>query len=251
MIRLLLCLFCLGALPAGAAVPPTALEITQRIGAPLPLDLALMDEAGRSVRLGDLFDGRPVVMVLGYFQCPNLCSTLLDGVLEALAQADLPGSRYRLLAVSIDPQEGPAEARRRRDAYLPILVPGVSAHFLTGSQEATARLALEAGFPYAWDGAQGQYIHPAGFLVATPDGRISRYFQGVRFPPRVLRIALEAAAAGRVGTLADRLLLLCSHYDPVTGRYSGPVMGLVRAVCLAIALGLGLWIWRRRSGRRA
>ncbi|MGE5492560.1 MAG: SCO family protein [Actinomycetota bacterium] len=251
MIRLLLCLFCLGALPAGAAGPPNALEINQRLGAPLPLELGLVDESGRGVRLGDLLAGRPAVIVLGYFQCPNLCSTLLDGVLEALVQAELPASRYSLVAVSIDPREGPAEARQRRDAYRPILAPGVSAHFLTGSGEAVAHLSRDAGFPYAWDPALGQYIHPAGFLVATPDGRIARYFTGVRFAPREVRLALEEAAAGRVGTLADRLLLLCSHYDPATGRYSGVVMGLVRAVCLGIALGLGAWIWRRRSGRGA
>lgn len=251
MIRLLLCLFCLGALPAGAVVSPNALEITQRLGAPLPLDLNLADESGRSLRLGDLFDGRPAVIVLGYFQCHNLCSTLLDGVLEALIQAELPATRYRLVAVSIDPREGPAEARRRHEAYLPILAPGVSAHFLTGSREATVRLAREAGFPYAWDEALGQYIHPAGFLVATPDGRIARYFEGVRFPPRELRLTLDEAAAGRLGTFTDRLLLLCAHYDPATGRYTGAAMAAVRAVCLGLALGLGVWIWRRRSGRGA
>ena len=203
------------------------------------------------MRLGDYFGQTPVVLVLGYFECPNLCSTVLDGVLEGLVQAGVPGDRYRLLALSIDPREGPREAKGRLAAYRSLLAPGTAAHFLTGSGEATARLAGDGGFPYAWDPEMGQYRHPAGFLVATPEGRISRYFPGVRFDPRDIRLALTEASAGRVGTLSDRLLLLCSHYDPRAGRYTVPVMAAVRAVCLGLALGLGIWIWRRRAGRGA
>lgn len=244
--RRLVLLGLLAALPAWSAAPGS-LEFVQKPDAPLPLQLALSDEAGRPVRLGDYFGAAPVVLVPGYFQCPNLCSTLLDGVLESLARADLPGSAYRLLAVSIDPREGPAAARRKLAAYRRLLAPDLAAHFLTGPD--TGRLAASLGFPYAWDGEQGQYRHPAGFVVATPDGRISRYFLGVRFPPRDLRRALVEAAAGRTGSLADRLLLLCSHYDPRTGRYSAAVMAVVRAVCVGLAAGLGLWVWRRRRGR--
>ncbi|HJW25195.1 MAG TPA: SCO family protein [Rhodocyclaceae bacterium] len=244
-----LCLFflCLTGFGARAEAPPP-LEFTQRLAAPLPLDLPLRDEAGRPVRLGDYFGRAPVVLVLGYFECPNLCSTVLDGVLEGLGRTGLPGSAYRLLAVSIDPREGPREAGRRAVAYRTLLAGG-EAHFLTGAAGATGRLAGSAGFPYAWDREHGQYMHPAGFLVAAPGGRISRYFLGVRFAPRDLRLALVEAAAGRTGSLQDRLLLLCSHFEPRTGRYTVAVMAVVRAVCLIVAAALGLWIWRRRAGR--
>lgn len=249
MKHVLFLVYLLGAFPADAATPPASLEFIQRLDAQLPLEAVFGNEDGRPVRLRDYFGQTPVVLVLGYFHCPNLCSTLLDGVLESLVQVNLPGSGYRLLAVSIDPRETPADARRRLESFRPLLGPGLAAHFLTGSREASSRLAADAGFPYAWDREHGQYMHPAGFLVATPEGRVARYFPGVRFDVRDLRLALVEASAGRVGSLADRLLLLCSHYDPEIGRYSVPVMAAVRTVCLAIALGLGVWIWRRRRGR--
>ncbi|MGE5470514.1 MAG: SCO family protein [Bacteroidota bacterium] len=240
----------LAAFPAAASEPPANLEFVQRLDAQLPLKASFRDEDGRPVHLGDYFGQVPVVIVLGYFSCPNLCSTLLDGVLESLARAEQPVSGYRLLAVSIDPRETPADGRRRREAFRSLLAPGLAAHFLTGSGESSARLAGEAGFPYAWDQELGQYMHPAGFLVATPEGRVARYFLGVRFAARDLRLALVEASAGRAGSLADRLLLLCSHYDPKAGRYTVPVMVAVRAVGLLVLLSLGGWIWCRRTGRK-
>lgn len=243
----LLLLLCLRASGVWSQTPPL-LEFTQRLAAPLPMAAALRDESGRPVRLGDYFGRVPVVLVLGYFECPNLCSTILDGVLEGLGRTELPPSAYRLLAVSIDPREGPTEARRRWAAYRPVLAGG-EVHFLTGAADATGGLAASAGFPYVWDPEYGQYMHPAGFLVAGPGGRISRYFLGVRFAPRDLRLALVEASAGRTGSLQDRLILLCSHFEPRAGRYSLAVMTVVRAVCLVLAAALGLWIWRRRAGR--
>lgn len=236
---------------AGAAVggPPPALEFEQRLGAGLPLELTLRDELGRPVRLGEYFGRLPVVMVLGYFECPNLCSTLLDGVLESLILADPPARSYRLLAVSIDPAETAASARRKKAAYQGLLARAGEAHFVTGDGQALSYLTGSAGFPYARDEGTRQYVHPAGFLVATPDGRISRYFLGVRFEPRELRQALSDAAAGRAGSLADRLLLFCSHYDPRGGRLSPAVMAVVRLLCLLLAVSLAFWIWR--TGRRA
>lgn len=233
---------------AWAAAPPENLEFVQQLGVTLPLELALRDEAGRAVRLGDYFGARPVVLVLGYFDCPNLCSTLLDGVLEGLGRTDLPPSAYRLLAVSIDPREG-GEAARRKQAAHRFALAGKEAHFLTGIGDAAGQLARKAGFPYAWDQEHGQYMHPAGFLVAAPDGRIARYFLGVRFAPRDLEQALADAAAGRTGSWSERLLLFCSHYDPRTGRYSFAAMAAVRIVGFVLAAALGLWIWRRRAGR--
>lgn len=236
---------------AGAARggPPPRLEFEQRPGAALPLELPLRDESGRPVRLGDYFGSLPVVMVFGYFECPNLCSTLLDGVLESLVHADPPARAYRLLAVSIDPAETAAGARHKAAAYRNLLARAGEAHFLTGDGQALAYLTGSAGFPYARDQDSKQYVHPAGFLVATPGGHISRYFLGVRFDPGELRRALSDAAAGRSGSLAERLLLICSHYDPRSGRYSPAAMAAVRLLCVLLAALLACWIWR--TGRKA
>lgn len=247
-ICLLLLLHCL---VARGEIPPAGLEFVQKPGNEVALGVALRDEAGRTVPLRDYFGVLPVVLVLGYFQCPNLCSTVLDGVMESLLQAGLPASAYRLVAVSIDPRENPAAARHKQAAYRNVLAGKAEAHFLTGDGEATGHLSASVGFPYAWDSEHGQYVHPAGFVVATPGGRIARYFLGVRFEPRDVRLALVEASAGRVGSAGDRLLLLCSHYDPESGRYTFAAMTAVRAASLLMAAALAAWVWRRRAGKRA
>lgn len=232
-----------GAAPAGTA--PAELEFDQRVGASLPLRLALRNESGEEVRFGAYFGRVPVAVVLGYFDCPNVCSTLLDGVLEGLAHAGLPASAYRVVVVSIDGRDDAAAARRKAAAYQPVLA-GTDAHFLTGDGEVTASLAHSAGFPYVWDSEHGQYAHPAGFLVATPEGRVARYFLGVRFERGELRRALLDAANGRTGSLADRLLMLCSHYDPQTGRYSVAATTVAGACSLLVLAILGAWLALRR-----
>ncbi len=239
-------LLCGGA--AGAGTRSSDFEFEQRIGASLPMELALRDESGEAVAFGAYFGHVPVAVVFGYYTCPNLCSTLLDGVVEGLAHAGLPASAYRVVVVSIDPRDDVAAARRKAVAYRPVL-DGVNATFLTGQGDATAKLARSAGFPYAWDGAHGQYVHPAGFLVATPDGRVSRYFLGVRFERQDLRDALLVAANGRTASLADRLLLLCSDLDPHTGRYSVAAKTLAGAASLLVLAILGAWLVlsRRRA----
>ncbi|HJU71471.1 MAG TPA: SCO family protein [Paucimonas sp.] len=248
------CLLWLWLLAAGAACgqslpapPPPQTAFTQHLDARLPLQSVFVDDDGRRVRFADFFGRRPVVLVLGYYHCPNLCSTLMEGVLQALAAADLPRESYRLLAVSIDPAEDAPLAARRKISYEPMLGRrGGELHLLTGEPAAITALASSAGFAYAYDAALRQYIHPAGFLIATPDGRISRYFLGVRFDPQELRQALTMAADGRIGSLAERLLLLCAHYDPATGRYSLAAMTLVRIGCLLALLTLAAWAWRHR-----
>jgi protein SCO1 len=227
---------------------PSQLAFEQRLAVQLPLHARFNDDGGRSVNLAHFFGRKPVVLVLGYYHCPNLCSTLMDGVLQTLASTDLPHDAYYLLAVSIDPTETSDIASRKKASYLPMMDrSGGDLHLLTGTQTQIADLAHSAGFHYAYDAVLRQYRHPAGFLVATPDGRISHYFLGVRFDPRDVRLALIDASAGGIGSMADRLLLLCSHYDPATGRYSVAAMTAVRAVCLLLAAGLFGWIWRQRA----
>ena len=199
------------------------------------------------MRLGAFFGKQPVVLVLGYYHCPNLCSTLMDGVLESLSKVGLPPSAYRVLGVSIDPSENADIAARKKASYTPLIAhAGGELHLLTGAQPQIDTLAHSAGFQYAYDADTRQYTHPAGFLIATPHGRISHYFMGVRFDPRDVRLALVDASSGRIGSAADRLLLLCSHYDPVTGRYSSIAMTLVRTISLTVLAALIIWIWRTR-----
>jgi protein SCO1/2 len=243
--------------PAAAAgplaLPPQPhVEFIQNIGARLPLDSLLRDEQDRAVRLSTYFGALPrvpVVLVLGYYRCPNLCDTELQSVLQTLGALPVARESYRVVAVSIDPRESATDALRRKDAYGAW---STRLHLLRGDGATVARIADAAGFQYAYDRSAGQYVHPAGFLVARPDGRISRYFLGVAHSARDLRLALVEASEGRLGTPADRLVLLCSHYDPATGRYSIAVMNAVRAVSLVSLLLLGTWLWRRqRRGGRA
>jgi protein SCO1/2 len=203
--------------------------------------------------LGDYFDDAPVVMVFGYYHCPRLCSTLMDGVLQVLGDAGLP---HVIVAIGIDPRETSRDAARKLAVYRSTEGDDASRlHLLTGQPEEIAALARAAGFRYEYNQDSDQYSHPAGFLVATPNGRISRYFFGLRFDRRDIRLALIEASSQRIGTLAEQVQLLCSHYDPLTGRYTVTVMTWIRvfATSSIILLILGVWlaVWhaRRRTRR--
>jgi len=238
--------------PAAAAGPlvlPSQphVEFRQNIGTQIPLDALLRDENDRRVQLSTYFGTVPVVLVLGYYRCPNLCETELQSVLQVLSALPLANDTYRLVAVSIDPRETAADARQRKARYSSTDgVWSTRLHLMRGDGATVARIADVSGFQYAYDRNADQYVHPAGFLVASPDGRISRYFLGVAHSARDLRLALVEASEGRLGTPVDRLLLLCSHYDPATGRYSVAVMNTVRAVSLVLLMLLGAWLWRRQ-----
>ncbi len=233
-----------------AAVGPVATpEVAQRPGTQLPLDVRLADENGREVSLGRYFGGGPVVMVFGYYRCPNLCSTLMESVLVSLsAMSDAPAA-YEIVGIGIDPRENAADAAAKATVYRSTYA-SLPLHLLAGTGAASERLARAAGVRYAYDAQSGQYAHPLAVLVLAPDGRISRYFAGVKFDPETLRLGLIEAADGRIGTLTDRIFLRCAHYDPATGRYTLAAMTFVRGGSLVIALGLGLWMWRGR-GRRS
>lgn len=240
------------ALPPGAAAHPSGFAWPPGADAELqlPLGTAWTDDTGRVVRLADYFPGdRPAVLVLGDFECPNLCSTVMDGVLESLVQAQLPADGYRLLAVSLDPRETNAAAQRRLGAYRPLLDRRIEAHFLVGTPASATALADALGYPFAWDAEHRQYVHPAGLLVVTPAGRIARWFGGVRFESRELRLALVDAGDGRAGTISDRVILWCSHFDPQTGRHTFAAETAVRAAGMLGLIGLlaGFVRWRRRQ----
>ncbi|HYC22388.1 MAG TPA: SCO family protein [Candidatus Bathyarchaeia archaeon] len=236
-----------GALPAGER--PAALRdvgFDQRLDEQVPLDLALRDESGAEVHLGDFFHGKPVVLSLAYFDCPMLCGVVLNGLAGALRTLSFDaGKEFEVLTVSFDPRDTPATAAGKKAAYLERYHrPGASAggHFLTADPPAIDRLTKAAGFRYVWDARTNQFAHPTGVIVVTPDGRLARYLFGIDYGPRDLRLALVEASAGRVGTAADALLLYCYHYDPMTGRYGLLVMRTLRIAAVGTVVSLAAFI---------
>ena len=208
-----------------ASVLPTPLQgigIDQRLGEVLPLDLPFRDETGRTVRLGDYFGARPVILTLAYYECPMLCTQVLNGVVRSLRALPFTvGKEFEIVTVSFNPDEKPALASAKKAEYIASYGrPEAAAgwHFLTGDQPSISAIARAAGFRYRRDEESGQYIHASGIMVLTPDGVLARYFYGIDYAPRDLRLGLVEASAGRIGTPADRALLFCFHYDPATGK---------------------------------
>jgi protein SCO1 len=211
--------------------------IDQRLEAQVPLDLSFRDESGAAVRLGDYFGDRPVILVLAYYRCPMLCTQVLNGLVNTMRGMDFElGKQYRVLTVSFDPSEGPELAAGKKSTYSESYARAGTRdgwHFLTGEQGAIAKLTAAAGFRYVFDPALNQFAHGSGIMVLTPAGRISHYFLGIDFSPRDVRLALVEASRGQIGSPVDRLLLLCYHYDPLTGKYSAPAMIFVRIAAVA------------------
>jgi protein SCO1/2 len=231
-------------------------EFDQNLDAQLPLDTPLRDESGRAVTLGDYFGKKPVVVLFVYFECPMLCTLELNGLVRNLRAVALSAGReFDIVTVSIDPTETPKLASAKKARYLKVYNRAGAEngwHFLTGDEPALKRLTGVAGFKYEYDPNTRQYAHPAGLIVATPQGRISRYIYGVDFPASNLRWALIEASAGKVGAAVDKILLMCFHYDPKTGRYNFAIMSAVRALGVATAAGLAAFMITslRRERRR-
>jgi protein SCO1/2 len=234
--------------------PQPAARFAPEPGARLPLDIMLRDERGTLIRLGSVFGGAPVVLVPGYFTCPNLCGTLFAGVLQSLAMSGLEAGAYRLVGVSIDPRDNAAnaaDAASRRAAFASLLPGGGDFSMLTGDAPALARLEQALGYRAVRDPASGELAHAAGFVVADTEGRVTRYFPGVNFSPAVLRAAVLSARVPGAGAAGwgQRLLMLCTHSDPLAGKYSHAAMTALRGGLLLAALGLAAWLWLRRPAR--
>jgi protein SCO1/2 len=228
----------------------------QKLGERIPLDLPFKDENGKDVTLGDYFGRRPVVLSLVYYRCPMLCTLSLNGLAGALEVLSfLPGQEFEVVTVSFDPHEGPALAFAKKQVYLKRYNRSGAErgwHFLTGPRSSTEALTRAVGFRYAWDEETKQWAHPAGMLVLTPDGRISKYLYGVEYSPKDLRLALVDAGGGKIGGFVDEVLLYCYRYDPQTGRYSAAVLNLLRAagiLTIAALVGFIVLSSRRRGGR--
>jgi protein SCO1/2 len=231
---------------------PPAVVFAPAPGARLPLDAVLRDQQGRKAPLGSWFGRVPVLLVPGYYRCSHLCGTVFEGVLQALALSGLRAGEVRLLGVSIDPREDAGAARARFDAYAALL-PGGAADLslLSGDAPALVRLQHSLGYRAVPDADDDQIAHAAGFVVVAPDGRIARFFSGVRFDPVELRSAVTAARAGLVQpSFGERLALLCAHLDLAAGRHNAAAIAAVRVAGLLVAFGLFAWMWRRLRGAR-
>ncbi len=254
-----------------AAPPPSRADVgepailkkvglDQHPGASLPLDARLVDSAGRPVRLGHFFDGKhPVVLVLGYYTCPMLCSLVIEGATRALAASkSAAASGVRPVFVSIDPRDGPADARAKRRSLAKSVGPRAAAawSFLTGPKATTSRIAKAIGFRYGFDRRSGQYAHPAVMVAVAPDGRVSRYVVGAQPEQTTFDDALEAAAAGEAGrSIQDAILQCCYRYTPSLRRFAGALTWFLRlgGVLILVAAGAGIafalrWVRRRAVG---
>jgi protein SCO1/2 len=231
-------------------------EFDQNLNAQVPLDLPFRDDSGRAVRLGDFLGKRPVILALVYYECPMLCTLVLNDLTRSLKPLAFDAGReFDVVAVSIDPKETPALAAAKKRGYLRRY--GRSGteqgwHFLTGEETSIRRLAQVVGFRYDYDPQTGQYAHPAGIMILTPEGRLSRYLYGVEYPPRDVRLGLIEASSHKIGSPVDQILLLCFHYDPSTGKYNFAIMQALRIVGVATVLTVvtfvGLMLWRERRG---
>jgi len=253
----------LAALPARAGDPDEVARVResvafdQKLGSAIDRELVFLDETAREVRLGDYFQGKPVLLVPVYYTCPMLCTQVLNGLVDGLRTVTLePGQDYEIVVYSIDPTNDPAVAAEKKANYLERLGRhGTEAgwHFLSASPRnalpATERgepknsaidaLSQSLGFRYGYDAEIKQYAHAGGIVIATPDGKLSKYLYGIEFSPRDLRLALIDSSEGKISkSVADRFLWLCYHYDPLTGKYSFAVMNVVRGMGLLTALGL-------------
>jgi len=220
--------------------------IDQKLGDQLPLDLRFVDSEGNTVHLRDFFGEKPIVLSLVYFDCPMLCTQVINSLLRAMNVLSFgAGTEFDVLTISIDPGETPELANAKKIEYLKNYrgrEGSTGWHFLTGDQQQIDELAAAVGFRYEYDEPTDQYIHASGIMVLTPEGKLARYFYGIDYPPRDLRWGLVEAADGAIGNPIDQLLLLCYSYDPMTGKYGVYIRNSLRIGGLATILALGSFI---------
>jgi protein SCO1 len=227
--------------------------LDQKLNAQVPLDLIFRDEHGATVKLGQLLQGKPAILTMVYYQCPMLCTEVLNGTLNSLKEVPLEiGKDFSVITVSIDPSERPVLADAKHIMYAGLYGrPGAVQgwHFLTGDEAQIQKLAAAVGFRFVYDKESSQFAHASGIMVLTPEGRLSRYFYGLAYPPRDVRLALVEASEGKIGSTVDEILLFCFHYDPVTGKYAVTILNVVRAAgaISVVAIALMIFIFLRRE----
>ncbi|MFN2427559.1 MAG: SCO family protein [Candidatus Binatia bacterium] len=256
----------LGSLDQQAGTVPGPLQgvgIEQHLGESLPLNAVFRDDQGKEVRLGEYFGPgkKPVVLALAYFECPMLCTLVLNGMVKSLRPMSFTaGTEYDVIAISIDPKDTSELAREKKAAYTESYArkgDGGGFHFLTGDEKSIRAVADAVGFKYRYVPETGEFAHAASIYVVTPLGQLSRYFFGVEFSTRDVRLALVEAAEGKIGGLVDQLMLFCYRYDPAAGKYSAEALAVVRlgglmtALSLAGFIGLSQWREARRPSIRS
>lgn len=255
-----LCLFSRAALEAQLLTKEQIekIGIDQHLDEELPLNLVFKDEQGQQVKLEQYFGSKPVVLTLVYYECPMLCTQVLNGLVRSLRMLSFEMSRdYEVVTVSFDPRETPELAAAKKAEYLKTLgKPGAEAgwHFLTGTQDQIDQLAKAVGFRYEFDERTNQYIHAAGIVVLTPTGRLARYFYGIEFSPKDLRLGLIEASNEQIGSPIDEFLLLCFQYDPASGKYTLAILNILRIAggltVMVLAIYLVTTLRRERRNRR-
>ncbi|HLY61118.1 MAG TPA: SCO family protein [Terriglobia bacterium] len=249
-------------LPAGAEnqnEKPSLLRsvgIDQKLNEQLPLDLTFRDETGSTVQLGEFFGDKPVILALVYYECPMLCTQELNGLLRSLQNIPLDiGKQFNVVTVSFNPRETPGLAANKKKVYVGIYGrPGASEgwHFLTGDEAMIQKLTSGVGYHYAFDPASDQYAHATAIMVLTPRGKLSRYFYGIDYPSRDLRLSLVEASNNKIGSPVDQVFLYCYHYDPATGKYGLIIANVLRIAGSVTILVLGGFLWMLfRHERRA
>ena len=282
---LIISVFCLGATPAllaqvtpGPSSPlygarpsagnpstglPTALRdvrIEQKLNQQLPLDLVFHDEAGQTVKLGQYFGQKPVVIALVYYDCPMLCTQVLNGLITSFRVLPFQvGKEFDVVTISFDPRETPALAAQKKKLYVDYLPDKMEEtaktgwHFLTGDAANIERITDAVGFRYHYDEATSQFAHASAIMVATPEGKLSRYFYGIDYPARDLRLGLIESSQNKIGSPVDQLLLYCYHYDPATGKYGAAIMRVMRiaGVLTLLAIVAMLFLLKPRNRQQA
>jgi len=238
-----------GIMSPPANVRPPSLKnvgIEQHLDDQIPPELVFRDETGKSVRLGDYFGKKPMILNLVYYQCTMLCGEVLSGLESALRVLKFDvGKEFDVLTVSFDPRETPDMATKKKAELLKRYGrPGAAEgwHFLTGPQESIDALTHAAGFQYQYDPKTGQFAHATAIMVLTPEGKIAQYYYGVEYAPKDLRLGLIQASQNKIGNLADQVLLYCYHYDPNTGKYGAIITRVLQLSGLATILILGIFM---------
>ncbi|HWN08149.1 MAG TPA: SCO family protein [Pyrinomonadaceae bacterium] len=242
--------------PSGLPEALKDVGIEQKLNEQLPLDAVFKNENGQSVKLGDYFGKKPVLLSLVYYECPMLCNQVLNGMVTNFrVLAFQPGQEFEVVTVSFDSRETPALAKAKKKTYVEYLAAEKRAgidkgwHFLTGDETNIKRLTEAIGFRYRYDSETNQFAHASGIFVATPQGKLARYFYGIEYAPRDVRLGLIEAADNKIGSSVDQLLLYCFHYDPATGKYGALIMTKLvpigGIVTLIVIVGM-FFLMRRR-----
>ena len=250
-------LICACALTAFAAEKlPAALQgvdVNQNLNQQIPLNLHFKNEAGNDVQIGDLLQGKPAILTLVYYECPMLCTQVLNGLVTSLRPISFtPGDQFNIITISFNPKETPNLAASKKHAYLNDYNRKGAEQgwfFLTGSEDSIQKITSAVGFRYKYDPAINQYAHGTAIMILTPEGKVARYFYGIDYPSNDLRLSLIEASKNKIGSLADKIMLFCFHYDPSQGRYSASVINIIRAGGIATVLCIGgyIFIMRRKE----